>query len=609
MSVAAHESPKWRPPVSALPTDSHAEAREPRFDFASPPPIDPASARALTTLTAAGLAIEDAVTLITHGATAEEATDLLSLALLSPSVERYGPSLVALRILETARAAGGITGAQVRAAIDAHRRMVVVRPDGYLAPALGGEAIERRGDRVRLEDGRLYAGDLRVGETYVVRGGVLYAHSETYESAEVVSELGLRNDFASQLLDGAEAALRDVVVEIGRLVEGVVDDPAAQLERSVHAFGDLPRTVATLIRTSPELYAAYRTMSPDDRVRAVAKAATSLLLAFVGGGAAVTGARAAGHATGGARLLKFAGVAGGELVGLEAAAAAAALGHLGAGGLLAGTALMSAADDAANSAPASRSPREQWTVEYRVERGVGDVADRSLYEGAEDLAEALRIAEGMGATEHSIVRARVARRVAEDVRGANLDSLAELARLRPALGAEARVVDDALRVRLRAEVERVKALPWKSKYKEGEIVRLRRAIDDGGIDLHALLRQGGEPPVLTGAAAKAYREIERGEDVVWVKTRAEAEAIVAQFPELADTGGWGWDLIKGLLPDGKRNTLHWDDVFDSQGYLVHHRRGCGHEQVMHVQLLVRSGRRDREIRVEFGEPRGKNHHR
>jgi hypothetical protein len=35
---------------------------------------------------------------------------------------------------------------------------------------------------------------------------------------------------------GAEAALRDVVVEIGRLVEGVVDDPAAQLERSVHAF-------------------------------------------------------------------------------------------------------------------------------------------------------------------------------------------------------------------------------------------------------------------------------------------------------------------------------------------------------------------------------------
>ncbi|MEQ8272764.1 MAG: hypothetical protein RMA76_44000 [Deltaproteobacteria bacterium] len=258
---------------------------------------------------------------------------------------------------------------------------------------------------------------------------------------------------------------------------------------------------------------------------------------------------------------------------------------------------MSVADSAAPSA------RARWTLEHRVRRGVGDVHDRSLYEGADDLRQALEIAERMGPAEHAHVRARVAARVAEDVATVEYEELAGLLKLRSRLGDDVRGVEAALTQRLRAEVRALRDMPQDSR-KVTKLDRLRAALDDAGVDLHGYLATRGPKPSLSAEAARAYRALMRGDDVVYVKTRAEAEAIVGQFEGLVDTGGWGWPQIKRLLALKKRETYHWDVDFGSNGYLLGHDPRCGHADVAHVQLITRLSQDVRTIRIEFGERRG-----
>lgn len=560
--------------------------------FLAPAP-PPDALHALVTFTRAGLSTEDTLRLVTHGATAAEAVDLLSLALVSPSLEDYGAAQVTLRIIQTARAAGGVTAAQVRRTIAEHAKRVVVRPDGYLAPALGGRAIERQGQGVRVQDGRLVAGALEVGRTYRMEAGTLY----DVDDGRPVAHLGLQHDVFNQALDGVELAVGDALRDVAELVHGLIAEPVGLTERAVLGFAALPKTIASLVRQTPELYAAYERMSSSDRVRFVSRAVTTLTLAYVTGGAAWGGAKLTAQGMSGVRLAKFAGVFGGEVVGVDAYAVAAGLGHLGLGGLLAGTSLMSVADSAAPSA------RARWTLEHRVRRGVGDVHDRSLYEGADDLRQALEIAERMGPAEHAHVRARVAARVAEDVATVEYEQLAALLKLRSRLGDEVRGVEAALTQRLRAEVRALRDMPQDSR-KVTKLDRLRAALDDAGVDLHGYLATRGPKPSLSAEATRAYRALMRGDDVVYVKTRAEAEAIVGQFEGLVDTGGWGWPQIKRLLRRKKEDTYHWDVEFGADGWLVGHDRKCGHADIAHVQIDRMIGAHPVKHRIEFGPRRG-----
>ncbi|MEQ9504102.1 MAG: hypothetical protein RIT81_45015 [Deltaproteobacteria bacterium] len=559
------------------------------------PVFTPPERRAVDVLLDGGLSLEAAIGLVTNGATAAEATDLLSPALLSPSAERYGASLVALRVLQTAREAGGVTAPQVRRIVATHARMVVVRPDGYLAPALGGSAIQRSGQGVRVEDGRLMAGTLPVGETFFFASGTLYAVEAGDARGRPIAHLGLEHDVFNQVLDGVELAVGDMLREAAETIVRLVEDPVGLAEDAVVAFGEIPNAIATLIRKSPELYASFTAMSSADQVRAVSRAVSTLALAFVGAGLAAGGARAAG---GGARLLRIAEV-GGAVVDLDGAAVALGLAALGVGGGMTGIALASGANDVA-------TPRERWTLDYRVQRGVGDVMDRGLYEGPSDLRQALTIAEGMGPREAAIVRRRVAERVVEDLADADYRTLAELAKLRGPLGAEANAVDAALKQRLRREVAAIRDMPADNR-RVRRASALRAALDDADIDLARVLRQGGTPPALMGDAAKAFADMKRGREVVYVKTRAEAEAIVAQFPELVDTGGWGFKQIKNLLRQNKDDTVHWDVEFGPNDKIVMHNPKCDHADIAHVQFNSTVGEVTGNFRIEFGERRrGKN---
>jgi hypothetical protein len=59
-------------------------------------------------------------------------------------------------------------------------RLVVMRPDGYLAIAVTGEPLQRMG-RVELREGKLMAGRFEVGAFYKDRGGVFYALDDSLQ--------------------------------------------------------------------------------------------------------------------------------------------------------------------------------------------------------------------------------------------------------------------------------------------------------------------------------------------------------------------------------------------------------------------------------------------
>jgi hypothetical protein len=124
----------------------------------------------MNTLQRAGLSVEDASALIMRGVTGAEATEILSLELMQPDMPRYGAAVLTMRILSEARAAGALSAGGVAEIFDAHRSMLVLRPDSVLADVVSGEPVER------VEK----LGELELGATYQVRDGVLFVHDDEY---------------------------------------------------------------------------------------------------------------------------------------------------------------------------------------------------------------------------------------------------------------------------------------------------------------------------------------------------------------------------------------------------------------------------------------------
>ena len=44
------------------------------------------------------------------------------------------------------------------------------------------------------------------------------------------------------------------------------------------------------------------------------------------------------------------------------------------------------------------------------------------------------------------------------------------------------------------------------------------------------------------------KKVLAGEDDVTLASRKEADEVLRQFPDLLDTGDWGWSMIQELLP-------------------------------------------------------------
>ena len=160
--------------------------------------------------------------------------------------------------------------------------LVVMRPDGYLASALSGRALQRMGT-VELRDGRLMAGAFEVGAFYLNKGGVFFTPTPSLQAANglPLGELGLEHDVFNAALDGAEDALAEMVLALGHLVLHPI--------RSLEDLAQLPSAVAALVASSPEYFARYSALPLQEQVREAARLSTHLLTFY--GSASGTAAR------------------------------------------------------------------------------------------------------------------------------------------------------------------------------------------------------------------------------------------------------------------------------------------------------------------------------
>ena len=85
--------------------------------------------------------------------------------------------------------------------------IIILRPDGYIAHAVSGEAIQRAG-RTEFVNGALRAGGLTAGTFYYSNGGVFYQASDSLQQVgPPIGELALEHDAVNSALDGAADAL------------------------------------------------------------------------------------------------------------------------------------------------------------------------------------------------------------------------------------------------------------------------------------------------------------------------------------------------------------------------------------------------------------------
>lgn len=218
-----------------------------------------------------------------------------------PSLRSFGPRTVLARLLRDAFASGqSVAYGELRARTARFRRLVVVRPDGYVTVAVTGTPIAGLG-RPRLHQGEWYAQGLRVGAFYFDHGGVFYAvDAALQKQGNPVGELPLGRAPVTAALLGAEDALGEMVRGLATLLT----EPVRTLEGLVQ----LPAVVAGLIATSPEYFARYGAMNLEDQIREAARLSTHVLT--LQGGAAAAGPRLAS----GARLPVLGLSTGGALV-------------------------------------------------------------------------------------------------------------------------------------------------------------------------------------------------------------------------------------------------------------------------------------------------------
>jgi hypothetical protein len=546
-------------------------------------PGDDRLVRRVQVLQAAGLSMEDAWQVAYHGLDADRARALIHLGLLQPRMEQYGASLLTLRILSLAIDVGALSSARVRQLFEAFSDAVVVRPDGVLAYVVSGAPIEQRAD-------------LALGATYQLRQGILRELSPDGEVGPIVGELGLQRGPVGAALDGVTEALMDGVQGLAQLAVALYERPEETIGAAVDGFGRLPATLAELIRRSPTLYQQFSNLPEDDQVQAVAKWITTALLMVQGGAGVLSGgARASGSLAG---LGMFELVGGGQV--LVGGVEAASLGWLGTQVALTAVLMCAAAADGPG-APVQADAKTRWKASDRADRAFGDLSDRSMY-STRDLGDVLDQTKKMDAATQLEVRRRVAARLIEDASVLPLAEFGDLTRVARRLGEEfAAELNAAVNGRMKSEVQAILELPNDSR-RTRAIRALRTAADDAGIDLHVALRPGGTvPPLesLSPGARRAIQKLRAGETEVTVASKAQAQEVLSQFPDLADTSSWGFDMIRELLGK-KTNTFHWDDVFGPDGRLLFHGADNAHGTTPHLQ--VEAGRARHRIYFAVERP-------
>jgi hypothetical protein len=206
--------------------------------------------------------------------TVADATRILNLLLRAqPSVVGVGPRMVAARIVQEVVIGGADTSMTVVAQrLASFGPIIILRPDGYIAHAVSGEAIQRAG-RTEFVNGALRAGGLTAGTFYYSNGGVFYQASDSLQQVgPPIGELALEHDAVNSALDGAADALVGMAAGLYQLIRHPI--------QSIQALRQLPGAIAQLIENAPEYWELFRAMPMNDQIREVSKIITTLVTLY-----------------------------------------------------------------------------------------------------------------------------------------------------------------------------------------------------------------------------------------------------------------------------------------------------------------------------------------
>lgn len=198
-----------------------------------------------------------------------------ALARTKTTLHNFGPRRSLVFVLRQLRAQDeDVPYAELLQRLRPFRSLVVMRPDGYLAGALTGRALQRMGmGRVELRDGKLMVGQFEIGAFYRDKGGVFYTVDDSLRHpGTMVGELGLERDWLNAALDGSEDALGELAQALAEFVTHPI--------RSLEGLQQLPAAVAALIASSPEYFARYGVRPLQEQIREAARLSTHLMMLY-----------------------------------------------------------------------------------------------------------------------------------------------------------------------------------------------------------------------------------------------------------------------------------------------------------------------------------------
>ena len=282
-----------------------------------------------------------------------QAARLLGALLRKPvTLGTFAPRMAVGYLLREVVEEGEVPREELLRRVERFARVVVLRPDGYLAWTRTGRT-QQKAAPVEWRDGAFRAGPFELGRFYVSNGFVFRLADERLEPVEgsVFVEVYDDADSVGRTLDGAEAAFVKLALSLGHFFTYPLD--------SIASLKNLPAGVAALLESSPEYFERFRYMTRGEQVQAVAELATNLLVTTGTATATkrtVTGALAGAEATVPVLSLSAQGTLAIERVAVPVGRAAAVLG----GGAGAAIILHRANTAAGQSSPSGGRGPGQW---------------------------------------------------------------------------------------------------------------------------------------------------------------------------------------------------------------------------------------------------------
>lgn len=203
------------------------------------------------------------------------AVRLLKALLATPTtLDNFGPRMVATYLFrEVIQGGVDVPRGVSLERLARFRRMVVLRPDGYLAGAITGRTVQRAG-RLEFKGGVWKAEPYELGRFYKNTGSVFRAVDEQLEVRDwtPLTEVYDDGDVINRALDGAQDVVVELAVALGRLIV----HPLQSLEE----LSQMPAGVVALIRNSPAYFARFRRMTKGEQIQALARLTTTVLLTY-----------------------------------------------------------------------------------------------------------------------------------------------------------------------------------------------------------------------------------------------------------------------------------------------------------------------------------------